>query len=728
MSITLPNTHPSRHPSPSSRPSFRDILAQLEAKEEQPSPLSPEFPDLQRVGGEDGDGGKIYDVLHRDLQFMYHQQPDDDDYSECEDSAPPLVEDRGGASVGNLPKGVTGGGSAENELISSLAYDRRERQASPPSDSIMSPVAIVVTEETDHTNVSPRLPCQPSRNVLPQLPQAPPPRHHSAPGLSSAGSHCTDVTRGVGGGGEGGEQLDVDYDEICSDTGSNLDDSVLEESIYDHLVVDKCEGTLEAHGECSTSDPTYNKPSPQSCAPGPQSCAPGPQSCAPGPQSCAPGPQSCARGPQSCARGPQSCAPGPQSCAPGPQSCAPGPQSCAPGPQSCAPGPQSCAPGPQSCAPGPQSCAPGPQSCAPGPQNSILHSNNSISNSRNNTTDSPTNSSNTSVPIHDTSAPVASLQPLASNPLHSGHDDYEETNSAQTTPVLFIEDPASIPTSHWQYNTMPAHFPYAHVSVPVPTSNVEPEDDYDEVASDSSSPEPTPLPGVQSCPQLCRSSPILPLAAVSPNASDFEEDYDEMVSCGLASQSLGLGGSLQPMASPSQRVGGSLQPMASPSQRVGGSLQPMASPSQRVVDSLKPMASPSQRVGDSLQHSQSHPELSDIKDGSHGLITPRQPQLLCIEENDKVLRTVTTPTQLRTVTTPTQLRTVTTPTKPSRSPVSLSPSSHHRLATPTDLASTSPLQNSRSNIHLHVHVSAAQLSTNRSSSGNDSDNDYDHLT
>ncbi|KAL5486774.1 hypothetical protein EMCRGX_G019298 [Ephydatia muelleri] len=77
------------HPTPSSRPTFRDILAQLEAKDEQTSPLSPEFPDLQSVG--EGDNAKVYDLLYRDLHFLYLQQLDDNDYSECEESATPFI-------------------------------------------------------------------------------------------------------------------------------------------------------------------------------------------------------------------------------------------------------------------------------------------------------------------------------------------------------------------------------------------------------------------------------------------------------------------------------------------------------------------------------------------------------------------------------------------------------------------------------------------------------------
>ena len=273
-------------PQGSSRPTFRDILAQLEAKDEQTSPLSPEFPDLQSVG--EGNNAKVYGLLYRDLHFLYLQQLDDDDYSECEESATPFIGYRRRTNLGNPPAHAT---IAENELNTSLTYDRLEDEATPATDAITPHISITVTEDPSHHCMS-SVPfrAHPFKGAPPPLPSAPPPRHHSAPGMSSSGAltggHGANIF-GIGSssalaGSVPGEQLDVDYDEICSDTVSNVEDSVLEESIYDHLMVDNAHklhsgfATPYPHGSTAgTPGLTNNISGTQTNTSGVQTVAPG---------------------------------------------------------------------------------------------------------------------------------------------------------------------------------------------------------------------------------------------------------------------------------------------------------------------------------------------------------------------------------------------------------------------------------------------------------------------
>eukprot|EP00731_Ephydatia_muelleri_P018670 Em0011g710a len=122
-------------------------------------------------------------------------------------------------NLGNPPAHAT---IAENELNTSLTYDRLEDEATPATD------AITLTSPSQSQRTLLTTACErsiqgpPFQGCTASIPSAPPPRHHSAPDMSSSAPLLGRVP---------GEQLDVDYDEICSDTVSNVEDSVLEESI-----------------------------------------------------------------------------------------------------------------------------------------------------------------------------------------------------------------------------------------------------------------------------------------------------------------------------------------------------------------------------------------------------------------------------------------------------------------------------------------------------------------
>ena len=251
----------------------------------------------------------MYDLLYRDLHFLYLQQLDDDDYSECEESATPFIGYHRRTNLGNPPAHAT---IAENELNTSLTYDRLEDEATPATDAITPHISITVTEDPSHHCMSsvPFRP-HPSKGALPPLPSAPPPRHHSALDMSSSGAltggHDANIF-GIGSssalaGSVPGEQLDVDYDEICSDTVSNVEDSVLEESMYDHLMVDNAHklhsgfATPYPHGSTAgTRGLTNNISGTQTNTSGVQTVAPGLKNGVSGVESSPFDPQNCSSG------------------------------------------------------------------------------------------------------------------------------------------------------------------------------------------------------------------------------------------------------------------------------------------------------------------------------------------------------------------------------------------------------------------------------------------------
>eukprot|EP00731_Ephydatia_muelleri_P034062 Em0046g5a len=673
------------HPTPSSRPTFRDILAQLEAKDEQTSPLSPEFPDLQSVG--EGDNAKVYDLLYRDLHFLYLQQLDDDDYSECEESATLFIGYRRRTNLGNPPAHAT---IAENELNTSLTYDRLEDEATPATDAITLHIAITVTEDPSHHCMS-SVPfrAHPSKGALPPLPSAPPPRHHSAPDMSSSGAltggHGANIF-GIGSssalaGSVPGEQLDVDYDEICSDTVSNVEDSVLEESMYDHLMVDNAH---KLHSGFATPYPhgsTAGTPGLTNNISGTQTNTSGVQTVAPGLKNGVSGVESSISDPQNCSSGlnpsPQSRVPSRQNVAStphrsiavnslnngtGPESSTMTPQNTAPTPQNTTTAPLNSTPTPLNSTPTPLNSTPAPLNSTPTPLNSTPTPLNSTPTPQNTT---PALLNNFSGFENASTAPISAHQPLV-----SGED------SAQTKPLPPVTDPAPFPPSQWQYNTMPARLPNPPAPFIQPTP-VEQEDDYDEVASDSSSSPATPLPAPQPSSQLCGPpSTFPPLASLYPSRTDFEEDYDEIV------------------------------PGCNPTTPVQGHI-----PQPSVVFSSYP-----------------HSKGIEPWSGSWSILLkapqpPQQPHsqqlYIPVEECGKVVHPVATPTQPHRspALSPSMAASkhVAMPTQPRGSPISLSPSNSNHVATLTNLAPGSPQE-------------GTQMHTIRSAVDSDSDIDYDHLT
>ena len=676
--VTCVSIHPSRHPTPSSRPTFRDILAQLEAKDEQTSPLSPEFPDLQSVG--EGDNAKVYDLLYRDLHFLYLQQLDDDDYSECEESATPFIGYRRRTNLGNPPAHAT---IAENELNTSLTYDRLEDEATPATDAITPHIAITVTEDPSHHCMS-SVPfrAHPSKGAPPPLPSAPPPRHHSAPDMSSSGAltggHGANIF-GIGSssalaGSVPGEQLDVDYDEICSDTVSNVEDSVLEESMYDHLMVDNAHklhsgfATPYPHGSTAgTPGLTNNISGTQTNTSGVQTVAPGLKNGVSGVESSTSDPQNCSSGlnpsPQSRVPSRQNVASTPlRSIAVNSLNSGTGPESSTMTPQNTAPTPQNTTTAPLNSTPTPLNSTPAPLNSTPTPLNSTPTPLNSTPTPQNTT---PALLNNFSGFENASTAPISAHQPLV-----SGED------SAQTKPLPPVTDPAPFPPSQWQYNTMPARLPNPPAPFIQPTP-VEQEDDYDEVASDSSSSPATPLPAAQPSSQLCGPpSTFPPPASLYPSRTDFEEDYDEIV----------------PGCNPTTPVQGHIpQPsVVFSSYPHSNGIEPWSGSWSILLKAPQPPQQP---------HSQQ-------------LYTP-------VEECGKVVHPVATPTQPHRspalFPSMAASKYVAMPTQPRGSPVSLSPSNSNHVATLTNLAPCSPQE-------------GTQMHTIRSAVDSDSDIDYDHLT
>ena len=512
------SNHPSRHPSASSRPTFRDILPQLEAKDEQTSPLSPEFPDLQSVG--EGDSAKVYDRLYRDLQFLYLQQQEEDDYSECEDNTTPFIDDFHGTNPRNPPAHTS---FAENEFNTSLTYDRLEDKTTPPSGAKFPHVAITVTEDPTHSSTS-SMPfrAHPSKDAPPPLPFAPPPRHHSAPDISSSGAstraNIVGITSSSGLIGRvPGEQLDVDYDEICSDTVSNVEDSVLEESIYDHLLVDKCEDAHKLHGVFTT--PYFHSSPSGSC--GLMNNIAITQSNTSDVQTIVPSSMNSISGVQSSTLDHQNSCSGlnliPQSRVP----------SCSSAPHTV--NSQSSTAGPENTTLMPRNTTPTPQNTTPTSQNTTQN----ISPTPKNTTSTPQNTTPGFLNNfqNTTTAPFSAHQPLVTDVQCSKCSDPIGEDSAQMAPLTPVTDPALIPLVTWQYNTMPVRLPNPPLPFHQPTA-VELDDDYDEVVSDSSSSPTTPLSAAQPSPKLCGPPTTFPTpASLYPNVSDFEEDYDEIVGC-----------------------------------------------------------------------------------------------------------------------------------------------------------------------------------------------------
>eukprot|EP00731_Ephydatia_muelleri_P034071 Em0046g14a len=551
------------HPTPSSRPTFRDILAQLEAKDEQTSPLSPEFPDLQSVG--EGDNAKVYDLLYRDLHFLYLQQLDDDDYSECEESATPFIGYRRRTNLGNPPAHAT---IAENELNTSLTYDTLEDEATPATDAITPHIVITVTEDPSHHCMS-SIPfrAHPSKGAPPPLPSAPPPRHHSAPDMSSSGAltggHGANIF-GIGSssalaGSVPGEQLDVDYDEICSDTVSNVEDSVLEESMYDHLMVDNAHKLHSGFAAPYPHGSTAGTPGLTNNISGTQTTTSGVQTVAPGLKNGVSGVESSTSDPQNCSSGlnpsPQSRVPSRQNVASTPlRSIAVNSLNSGTGPESSTMTPQNTAPTPQNTTTAPLNSTPTPLNSTPTPLNSTPTPLNSTPTPQNTT---PALLNNFSGFENASTAPISAHQPLV-----SGED------SAQTKPLPPVTDPAPFPPSQWQYNTMPACLPNPPAPFIQPTP-MEQEDDYDEVASDSSSSPATPLPAPQPSSQLCGPpSTFPPPASLYPPHS--QQPYIPVEECGKV---------VHPVATPTQpHRSPALSPSMAASKHVAMPTQPRGSP------------------------------------------------------------------------------------------------------------------------------------------------------